>query len=179
MPNNFPKMPFFLSLIFLAFSLLAFLFLYREIDKNNKNSEQVLTEWQSEASRREEVKMLDHFVKIIEPEKNLLESHFAKSSDVVPFLNTIEKLANETGTKAEVTSVDIPKDNPGLIVEMQATGNFETIYKFLTLLENSPYELSFSLVDIKREDGQATSGKNIGTPKWVGLFKLQLLSFIP
>jgi len=78
----------------------------------------------------------------------LLETHFIKSSDVVPFLNTIEALGPAVGASAEIDSVDTSPDGASLIVELQASGSFGAVYKFLTLLENSPYELNFLSMDI-------------------------------
>ncbi|KKS24035.1 MAG: hypothetical protein UU82_C0013G0003 [Candidatus Nomurabacteria bacterium GW2011_GWC2_41_8] len=109
----------------------------------------------------------------------LLETHFAKSSDVVPFLDTIEKLALEVGTKAEVNSVDILTDNTGLIVGLKASGSFEAIYKFLTLLENSPYELDFPSIDMHKLAVSGVSDENIQNLKWEATFRIQLLSFVP
>ena len=179
MQNNFPKIPLFLSLMFLAFSLFTFVFLYKEIDQNIQESEQILTNWQAETNRRDQIKSLTNSVKMVDKERVLLESHFAQSSDIVPFLDTIEKLALEVGAKAEVVSVDISKDNTLLLVEMRASGSFKTLYNFLNLLENSPYELEFSVVDMQKEEGQVVSNKGAKISKWQAVFRIKLLSFVP
>ena len=179
MKNNFPKMSLLFSIIFLAFSLSAFLFLYKEVDKNNKISQRVLTDWQAEANKQDQIKSLDRSMKMIEKEKVLLESHFAASSDIVPFLDTIEKLASQAGTKAEILSVDIAKDNPSLMVQMKTSGSFSSIYKFLELLENSSYELEFVLVDIKSTSAEDISvQKGVKIPQWEAVFGIKLLSFV-
>ena len=135
-------------------------------------------EWQTEAMRRDEIRTLEHSVKIIEGERAQLETHFAQSSDVVPFLDTIEKLSSKAGTKAEVTSVDIAKDNTGLLVGMKASGSFAGVYKFLTLLENSPYELEFDGVDMHQQTILG-DGKKVATVRtWNVIFKIKLLSFV-
>ncbi len=174
MQNNFPKTQLILSLLFLGLSLFAFLFLYKKINENNEMSEQILTNWQMEANRRRDIELFNSAIKIVEKEKVSLGSHFAQSSDIVPFLDTIEKLALEAGTKSEVVAVSISKDNTELIVELKASGSFDSIYKLLTLLENSPYELDFSLVDVRREE----SDMNIRTSKWNAFLRIKLLSFI-
>ncbi|MCX6752041.1 MAG: hypothetical protein NTZ87_00870 [Candidatus Nomurabacteria bacterium] len=170
-PSNFPKIPFLLSIIFLIFSCFLFSFFYRAIDNNNKESQIGEEKWQNEASRRDEIRTFDSSVKIIEEERAELETHFAKSSDVVPFLDTIEGLASKVSAKAEITSVDILADNTGLLVGMKASGTFSSLYKFLTLLENSPYELEFDGMSMLKETAS-------GVSKWNVTFQVKLLSFI-
>ena len=178
MKNNFPKIPFFISILFFCLFFLAFLYLYKEINNNDEESQSAESEWQIEAQRRDEIRALENSVKIIEEERARLETHFARSSDVVPFLDTIEGLASRVGAKAEITSVDIMKDHTGLMVEMKTSGTFGGLYKFLTLLENSPYELEFISMDLNRGVVSSGSGTDIKSLKWDATFRIKLLSFI-
>ncbi len=160
------------------FASFSFFFFYRAINSNNEESRLKEGQWQNEAKRRDNIKTLDNSVKIIAGERAQLESHFAQSSDIVPFLDTIEGLAPLAGVKAEVTPpLNILEDHSGLVVGMKASGTFTGIYKFLTLLENSPYELEFVAVGINRESVLDTSGKNAAPLKWNAVFKIKLLSF--
>ena len=162
-----------LSVIFLIFSCFVFIFLYKDINSKKEMSQLAQEKWQTEAISRENAKSLINSVKIIEPQKALLETHFVQSSNVVPFLDTIEKITKDVGATAEVVSVDVAKDNPALIVEMNASGSFETIYKLIMLLENSPYNLEFISVNIK--DSDTSVGKS---SQWTATFQIKLLSFI-
>ena len=162
-----------LSIILFIFFSFVFIFLYKDIN-NKKEMIQIAQErWQAEASRRENVKSLLNSVQSIKTERTLLDTHFVQSSDIVPFLDTIEELAKNVGANAEVISVDVAKDNLSLVVQMSASGSFETIYRLILLLENSPYNLEFVLVDIKNLD---SSIKKI--PQWTATFQIKLLSFI-
>lgn len=178
MKNNFPKIKFFLSAIFFALSCFTLFFFYREINNKKRESQLKEIEWQNEAQRRDEINALDHSVKIIEEEKKELETHFAQSSDVVPFLNTIEGLASKVNTKAEIISVNISDDHASLLVGMKASGSFENLYKLLTLLENSPYALEFVSMNMSRETEANMEGKSAKVSRWNAVFKIKLLSFI-
>jgi len=169
MQINYHKKALIFSIIFFAFCCFVFFFVYQKIDSINKNSDKVLTEWQTEASKRDDIKSLNKSIKDIEEQKISLETHFADSADVVLFLNTIEGLGTAVGAKAEVTLVDVSKDEANLIVEMKASGTFESVYKLLMLLENSPYELEFNSVDIQKSGDSKI---------WNASFKIKLLSFI-
>mgnify|MGYP001611418787 CR=1 FL=1 len=176
--RKFKKIPLLFSTLFLIFSCSVFFFLYKKINDNIEISETVQGEWQIEASRRDEIKSLERGMKAIGEEITLLESHFAQSSDIVPFLDTIEELAVLSGGKAEVVSVDILKEKSELMIKIKASGNFGAVYKFLTLLENSPYELEFPSMHIKTAAERAISDEKNAVPLWEADFQIKLLSFI-
>lgn len=157
---------------FILFSY-VFYFLYDRIEENNALAEESNIKWQEEASRLEEIKSLDRSLKMTTKEREELEKHFAKSSDLVPFLDTIEGLARKAGAAASTTSVDLSQDDLSLLVGLKALGSFQAIYKFLTLLENSPYELEFLYASIYRESAQAASPPS----PWEARFVIKLLSF--
>jgi hypothetical protein len=168
--KNSIKIPFTLSVFFLCISVSLFLFFYQTTNDNNKKAQTAEKEWQVEASRRDEIRTLYHSIQVIGEERSEIETHFARSSNIVPFLDTIEALAPRAGAVAEVTSVDILKGSPVLVVGMKASGTFSGLYEFLTLLENSPYELEFTGVDIQKE----TATDN----KWDLTLNINLLSFV-
>lgn len=153
--------------------------MYKIITDNKKESFLAEEKWQTETTQRESAKSLVSSINVIEPEKNLLESHFVKSSDVVPFLNTIEKMANDTGVKSEVVSIGISPDKISFLVEMNASGSFENIYKLVTLLENSQYDLEFVMANIRSSNIQNTTiGNDTKIKEWTASFQIRLLSFI-
>ena len=133
MQSNFPKTPLVISILFLIFSVFAFFFSYKSIQSNDKKAEEASIQWHRESLKREEIRQLDNSVKLIEKERMELETHFAKSSNVVPYLDMFEKLALNVGSVAEITSVNILEDGSGLSVGVKASGSFANIYKFITL----------------------------------------------
>lgn len=193
--NDFKKTPFILSVVFLAILSSGFFFLYREVDSNNKKAEQATAEFENEISLRSEAKLLNDSIETVKEDGEKLGTHFAESSDIVPFLNTVEGLAKKVGATAEIASVDELKDGGGLIMKVQTSGSFRNIYKFLTLLENSQYELEFTDIDIQKESGSTPTPdpdpepdaegevKEVPAPvldsKWQAVFGIKLLSFIP
>ena len=117
-------------------------------------------------------------MKAIENERALLQTHVAKSSDAVPFLDSLERLALSVSVKSEITSVDVGKNNSNLIVLIKSSGSFENLYKFLMLLENSAYELEFLSVDIQKVGG-VDSAIGTGVPEWESRLRIKLVSFLP
>jgi hypothetical protein len=178
MQNSFPKSSLFFSIVLLLLACSTFLFTYNQIKENNKLAQVAQVVWQTETTRREQAKTLDFSVKIIKKEREELNTHFIQSSNVVPFLDTIEKIASESGAKTEVTSVNISKDNTELALDMKAVGSFQEIYKFLALLENSPYEIEFNLIDMQSQSMDSPSDPKIKITKWTTILKIKLLSFV-
>lgn len=179
MKNNFQKILLVISAILLLFLCFAFIFLYRKIDDNNQKVERDTITLQTEARRREDISSLNRSLQKITSDRVLLESHFIKSSDVVPFLNMIETLAKQTAVSTVIDSINTKTDNPELVVGLKASGKFEAIYKFLTLLENSPYEIDFMSIDIHKLFSPVVVGKNTPPAGWEAIFKIKLISFIP
>ncbi len=160
------------ALLFI-FSLSGFLVLHSYINKKNKEALDSEKSWSIEEARRANVKTLELFLEDEIKERNEIDKHFVKNTDIVSFLNTIEGLAPKAGAVAEVTLIDVPKDGAGLMVGVNSKGSFESIYKFLSLLENAPYELDFSSVSLKIVRGGEGESNT-----WQATFKIQLLSFI-
>lgn len=192
MQNNFKKIPLILAAMFFIVFSLTFFFLYKEVNSNNEKTEQSIVELENDVNQRSKIETLNHSIEMIRGDKVLVESHFAKSSDIVPFLDALEALAPRAEVKAEVASVDILKDGTGLLVGIKASGSFENLYKFLMLLENFPYELEFIAIDMQKEtlndvpsDMETESGSgvpkeniNIQKSKWQAILSVKLLSFV-
>lgn len=176
MKKNLSQISLILSVLFFVAVLVSFVFLYQKIEDTNKKTEENTIFWQQETNRRENIKNLNHDLEAIKEKSAELEKHFAKSSDVVPFLDTIEKLATKVGATAQIDSLNTGTLNDKFIVQLKVTGRFESLYKFLLLLENSPYELNFLATDFHKIVENTKNAKN---SKWEAVFKMQLLSFIP
>ena len=162
-----------MSIIFFLVFCFLFLTLYRQIESHSREAGQNLALWQTEALKRDNLRELYNSMKMIEVERAELEKHFAKSSDVVPFLDTVERLARDTGAQAEITSVNVLGDKTGLSVGVKASGAFTALYKFIKLLENSPYELEFVSMDLRKVT--ASDSQNAG---WNLSLGITLISFI-
>lgn len=158
-----------LSALFFLLSFLVLYFMYGQIRTTQEASDQKFVEWRIEAARRDEIKSLNSLMQKIADKQILIETHFAQSSNPVPFLDTLEKLASSVHAKNLVSSVEVSGDGKSLVVGLSVSGSFEAFYKFLTLLENSQYELEFLSVDVKK-DGLAGD--------WSAILKIKLLTFI-
>lgn len=180
MQNFYQKKLLIVSGLFVVMSVGIFLFLYLTIKKNDAIAKEAGKNWQLAVEKREKLSSLDSLVRNIEGEKVALETHFAHSSDIVPFLDTMDSIGTQAKVNSSVSSVDVLADKSGLVAHIKASGSFEAIYSFLVLLENSPYELEFSSVNLHREDaGDPTAALANAHPTWNIDFQVKLISFVP
>jgi hypothetical protein len=166
------------STVFMLGSFAVFLFLYMKVDKSNTEADNLSVDWQVEMAKRKNLDSLDSLVKKIDKERAMLDTHFAHSGDIVPFLDMIDSVGVSAGVKSSVATIDTLADKSAVLVEVKANGSFENIYKFLGLLENSSYELEFASMDMMKEGTEESEGKKV-VPVWVASFKIKLLSFLP
>lgn len=160
------------SILFFCFSCASFYLLFMQINNTQNKVKLAEIEWQDEENRRESIKSLDRLIKKIEKEKQVLDSHFVKTADVVSFLDFFEQSGILVGAKAEVSSVNLSTEGNAILVDLNTIGTFEALYKYITLLENAPYELeilSFSFNTTTEISGL--------TPAWNANLKIKLLSF--
>jgi hypothetical protein len=180
MKNKSQKILLFLSIASFLILCALFFFFYQKIENNIAVAKQLQVNLQTEIAKREQIEDFNNSFKSITPDETLFETHFAQSSNIVPFLNAIEQMADSVGTQSEVSSISVAGDNTGLIVDMNDTGSFSQVYKFITLLENSPYELQFDSVDMSITIPN-TPDKKKGSAKgnvWQATIEMKLISFI-
>lgn len=171
--RKFRKGPVFFAVAFLLLSLAGLFFVYKKIGDNKIAAALTIAEWRAEYQKRQEIRTLNIFLENVREEREALDRHFARGSNVVPFLDSLEELGKLVGGRAQVLSVETPGEGKDLVVTLRTEGSFESVYKFLELLENSPYPLLFMNLDMSRLGEEGINAN------WEGLFKIKLLTFIP
>ncbi len=150
MSTHFKKFKFPISAIILAATIFAFFFLYRQIGKENQKAEEIAVATQNETIKRDELRLLDRSLSTVRGDRILLSTHFAESSNIVPFLNEIENAGRKADVAVEVVNVDAQNDGAFLSVKISADGSFKALYTFITLLEHSPYALEFTALTLEQ-----------------------------
>ncbi len=176
MKYNFPKIPFLLSFILCSVSIFIFFSLYNKINNDNIESNKIFVTWQKENKKKGDITLLNNFLKNTTEERAQLDSHFAQSSNAVSFLDMINELGTKVNAKAEVLVIDVPDDKTALYVGVKVSGTFDAVYKFIKLLENSPYEIEIVSMDMSKIVLSGSSNKQSFV--WSVDLKIKLLSFI-
>ncbi len=179
MNSIFQKKALIVSAVFFLFSCLAFLFIYRVVEFRNESSLEKEANWQAEEVKKNNLKILARLMKDTEIERAEIESHFVRSSEASAFLDGIENLARKSDVSLEIASVNTEKSGAYMTVALKTSGTFSAIYKFINLLENSPYILSFNSINLSKDTvGESVSSKDKKDPEWSATLEVKLLSFI-
>ena len=106
-----------------------------------------------------------------------VSSFFVHEEDAAVFLESIESLANRSGVTMHVSGFEKLAPESALRLSVTAAGSFPALFRFMTLIEHMPLELSIERTSISLN--QATEAKSsTTTPKWRGDFAIRLSSFI-
>lgn len=104
--------------------------------------------------------------------------------DFVKLIENLEALADASYIKLKLKSAEIPQGNEAPILGFTAEGDFNDIFLFLKLIENSPHLSSFSRVVIQKNQGIGISQnsdsqniKNEKSNKWIVDADLKILSY--
>ncbi len=76
--------------------------------------------------------------------------YFVSDSNVVSFINDIESLGTQEGTKVSVTSVSKggTRALPALLVMLSIDGSFDQVMRTIGAVEYSPYALSLAALNV-------------------------------
>lgn len=175
--NKNPQIKYLAISNILFFTMLgAFWFLYNQVVENNRQAGELELAWQEESTKLYDLNSLSRTLKSIGKEVAELDEHFVEKDNVVPFLAYLENLGNPIGVKTEISAVDSADDGTGekLNANLNITGNFSGVYKYVTLLENAKYEMEILSLEMKRQDPVG-----VPNPKWGANIRIKLLSFMP
>lgn len=121
-------------------------------------------------------------LKDIQPDLDKLSSRLVASEGAVPFIDTIETLARETGLAITTQSISQAQAPEGadtferLQLVLSTDGSWSSTYKFLTLLETLPYKITLKSTSFTREDaGTATVSTSTKAKNWKSSFIVDVL----
>lgn len=170
-----------IACVSLCFLGLLALYSYVFLDIKSKNEHTALLSEEIATMTREqgELDNLKKTVAFTETQRSELSTHFVDGSNPAPFLDAIEKLGTPSGAVVTITSVEQPKQGSSLLVSFLATGNFDSIYRLVRLLENVPYKIKIEKVFLSKNPSAQVDAKIPARQEWTANITFTLISFIP
>lgn len=139
----------FITIFILLLTLGGYYFLFSIIESKNKNtfllSQEIDTYAQNESMRRQNNK-------VTEEEKDKIEkidTYFVHKNEVVPFIETVEDAGKKTGVVVTIGTVSATEDST-FTLRLDAHGSWSDVNRFLLYLENLPYKVTLSKVDLNK-----------------------------
>jgi len=170
------KTPLIFSIIILLLATTSFFVLRKEIQSKDQRATEFKLEAENEFSKKENATTLVNFVEANEANIEEIDKFFVYQEDVVPFLQFVESLGVRTKSDVEVSSVEVAKDDSNLFVGIDIEGSFESVYKFIKLLENAPYKVE--ILDLNIRNLSTGAGED-SPPSWRGNIRVRIISFLP
>ena len=100
---------------------------------------------------------LRHIVADTASARKEMDGYFIAKEGVVDFIEQIEKIGNNVGVTLMFTTVDVRKEENSapslntLLLRFSATGSWERVVRFFTLVESLPYALSVTDARIEKQ----------------------------
>ncbi|MEK7134721.1 MAG: hypothetical protein AAB819_03310 [Patescibacteria group bacterium] len=123
----------------------------------------------------EEAQAAKHFLSATVAERTALRTFFFRDDDIVRFLGDVESAARQVGASLTLTSADADKED-GLGIEAGISGQWESVARFLALIETYPAPIEIIRVSLNAV-GSAEKG-SVSEREWSGTIMFTLKSYI-
>ncbi len=142
-----------LAIFILLFALGGYYFLFSVIESKNENafllSQEIDTYAQSESTRTQSDG-------VVEEQKDKIAEvglYFLHKNEVVPFIEMVEDSGRKTGVVVTIGTVGVGLgdgvgENAMLKMRFEARGSWSNVNRFISYIENLPYKVALSKVDV-------------------------------
>lgn len=76
----------------------------------------------------------------------------ASDEGIIDFLDEIESNAKSAGVKLEANSPDMPADRSRLRMQVSVSGSWESVHRFISIIEHLPYAMDLTSVAVGASD---------------------------
>ena len=177
------------SFLLLLSAIGGYVYLYSRITKKTESVESVAIEIENEKRSQQNISGLKRSIVLTEQKNKILESHFVTEGKVVNFIESIEMLGKESGVVVDIQSLQPGEQTgkEGLYVTLSLSGEFNSVNKFILLLENMPYQIVLGNVILSTDKKPVPSSSStdpskavptpVGNPKWKASVDFVLTSY--
>ncbi len=148
-----------LAILVLIAALSAYGFWYASVSKKTAEASTLASDIQTKHQDSERVKAAKDELQKIATQESLVNGYYVETSDVVPFLETLQTTGKNLGSTVEVVSVsaDPGKPHTHLNLSLSITGPFDSVVRTLGALEYAPYDTA--LQNLTLDTPETVTGK--------------------
>lgn len=164
-------------LLFIAFGV-AYGYIYFTIQNISYKTQGLAEEVSMLSAQEATVGVLKSSLASTKEKQTTIHSFFVDSTNIVPFLETIEGYGTNANVSVKFVNVAINPSPASLNVSLTAVGSFPALYHFLALLEAAPYELGINTATIQSVPSTQVATKKGPPPPddWQGNISLSIYS---
>lgn len=169
------KKPPTLVLVFFLCLFLAgvYYWIFSVVEKSKEEIVSLKTDLAIAEAKQARVKLLEAFIKEIAEDKNSIEDAFVDDRTIIKFIEEMERIAEISKVSLEIESASLPVSGQDLGPRFKLTveGGFGHLFRYLKLLEDSPFQVLFKEVAFIKPD-------SAGRGSWTLNAELIVLSYI-
>ncbi len=184
-----------LILVLVATALFAFYgWLFYIVKEKNIKLSQASVNLETEQKQGASTQSIEKIFDESQEEIDLVEAYFVEKGSIVDFIEYLEGLGVRSGVEFRIQSVDETGDNKtypnkeNLSFKVLAQGDWSAVFTFLSALENVPYRIHITSVDLKKGGGDIKLSSGVlpisgqASPvvsknTWRGDFSFEVLTF--
>lgn len=152
MSKNRTNLIFFISTIVMVASVATFIFFFKVVENKNKHTSATLVTLANKIVKKENSQMLKDTIDQVYLTKESVGKHFVDSNEIDSFIDYLEGLGKDSGTEVNVQDFKISEENKNILsVRLLSRGSFSNVIRFLTLIENTQYQVSISKTTLEKQ----------------------------
>lgn len=157
-------------------AIVAYVVFFIGIKNKNENISLIVNKIDSFIEKETKLKSVKKIIEDTESTRRELDTYFVTDNGIVDFIENIEALAEEVEINAEVLSVDINDNNKiseTLLLSLEVEGLWSSLFYFISLIEELPFKIDVSKVDIEAVYTNTNKSKTSGS--WKGTLNFSVL----
>jgi len=181
MKRNHTNIIFALSVIMAIATICLFIFLFKVIRNKNEHASAVLVTLEEKIKEKENAVIFSERRLEIQDTQHTIDNYFVDQNKIDTFVGYLEDLNKDAGVEISVESIEIPPKTKNTIsIKLSVDGNFQEVIKTIYLLENIPYQVNFTQVNLNKNIQQpiVEEGKDVlsKVPAWQAEVSFNILS---
>lgn len=151
-----------------------------------KNEEFYLRdEFETKQEKFKKTKNMETVLSEFKAEKDAAAEIILTKDDFIKLIKNIESLSKTAGVKLDIKSAAVGDSGTAPVLDLEAKGDFTDLYRFIKMVENFPYVVSFERLTLQKnspgnlsqsatEETQKNEKQNY---KWLMETSLKILSY--
>lgn len=159
------RMIFAVAMVVFVLSVGIYGYFFYALKSTSRTAANLETEVKSLQAQESEIGVLRKNLAATEESRAKLVSYFIQTNDIVPFLETVESYGRGVNVSTEFEDVKVVDKPTSIVLTVVGKGSFANIYRFVSLVEAIPYEISVQSASVQSlipaglsPDGPGTHG---------------------
>lgn len=166
------------SVLLAISTVVLFMFVFKIIENKNKHTNATISALELKMIEKENLDLMADKISEYEETQSLIDGYFLEKQKADLFVEFLENLGKENNTELTVKSIEIDNKKDGLIsLKIFIYGDFNSVVKTISLLENSNYSISINNLYLNKELSSGEASQLDNGVFWGADISFDVLSF--